>query len=838
MAITVAAIIFFFFFRSSGVYNAIPKSAVAVIEVNNWTQLADKLNTTATGNELKKTVAAQKLLSEIVLMQELLNSDKSLKEAIGSTKTVASVHLISAVDYDFLFTVELSGVNDNTILNRIQSSPKIRSVKVRIFKNQKIVDVILKDGKQLSFAKLKDVLAFSFTSFLTENSMTATLTGESLENDKNFKSVRAKLSPEADLSLYFNFQKADVIFPVALRFEKIPLLNDLNTCGTWGQYTLSFSNDKMELDGNIATTQKALPSTENIFSKQLQSIIPAHAAYVQFSRLDTANVNSTLINYFRNWMGGTKAFAILEPFKEDFIDQNVFVISSNSKGKAIEDLKRLIAADGTTAIAVDTFLDAEIYNLKDGSAINQLFGNSLVEMKNCFFCVKENAVIFCNNPDVLKLLLEKISKGETLDKDKNFANTYFSRFGMNSSIQYLNLQRSDLLLRGMIQQNSSLGSFLASFNNVFAVSNATCEKISSHLTFSNNGEAATSSGLLWKTKLQTISAYTPQIVLNSNTSEQEIFTQDTANNIYLISKSGEILFSKNIDEPILGKVTQIDYYNNGKQQYIFNSARHVFIVDRLGNDVASYPLRLSAVATSSLALSKTRYYIPCNNGSIYGYELNGRPVTGWSPKGGIGIINRSLQCFSTNKNDFVIMLNVSGKLMLFDTKGNLKWSVDNLPATNQNFSVISLKDEFKLLKASSNQLTEISADGNDNIKPLIDSANCFAAVSTSDSTYTYYFSTGNQIRAYGSNDEFQSAISVNVASISSLQMLNVEGKKYLLAVDESSKQFFVYDTSLKAIASFNYSQANSFAVSDLFNRNELTAITTDALGNVSCFRIK
>lgn len=828
----------YFFFISSSVYSGVPKSAIAVIEVNNWNLFADKLNNTSTSSELKKTDAAQKLLSQITLIQELLSSDKGLKEEIGSGKTIASVHLTSATDYDFLFTAELSGVNDNTILNRVQSSVKMRSVKVRIFKNNKVIDVFLKDGRQLCFAKLKDILMFSFTPFLTENAMTAIQSGDNLANDKNFKTVKEKLSTTADLNLYFNFQKANVIFPVALRAEKIALLSDVAACGTWGRYEVKFSNDKMEMDGSIATNTEATQQTENIFADELHAIIPDHAAYVQFSKVDTLVANTTLLSYFKNWMGNAKAFAILEPLKEDFAEQNVFVISSKDKHKAVKDLKRLVANDGAPVTPIDTFLAFEIYSLNDGSVINQLFGNSLVGFKNCFFCVTNTAVVFCNNLDVLKLLLEKMNKGDVIGKDKNFLATSFSRFGMNSSIQYLNFQRSDLLLRGLIQQNFSLYAFASSFKNVFAVSNTTDHKISSHLTFSNSGEKVATSGLMWKTKLQSASTYTPQIVLNTSSNENEIFVQDTANNIYLISKSGEILFTKNIGEPILGSLNALDYYRNGKQEYIFNSAQHVFIIDRLGNDVASYPLRLSGTATCGMTLANNRFYIPCNNGSVYGYEMNGRPLSGWSPKGGTGIINNSLLCFSNKKTDFVLAFNSTGKLMLLDTKGNTKWSIDNLPAGNQSFSLLQLNNDFKLLNASSNQLIEISADGNDSLKTLIDSASAFAAIQTSDSTYTYYFSTGNQIRAYNNNDEFQSAVSVTTPAISSLQILNSTTGKYLLANDESAKQVFVYDTSLKTVASFNYNNANSFAVADLFNRNEFTAITVDASGNISCFRIK
>ncbi|MBP6730408.1 MAG: hypothetical protein KA149_00020, partial [Chitinophagales bacterium] len=678
VVVVALVLVYFLFIRSSGIYQAIPSSAIAVIEVNNWDKLGDKLGTTGTGAEVKKTAAMQKLMSEVSLLQQLVNADNSLKNSIASQNTVASLHLTSATDYDFLFTTQLSGVNDNTLLNHIQHSPLVRTVNVHIFKNQKIVDLLLKDGRQLSFAKQGNVLAISFTTFLTENAMAALSSGNNLSSDKGFKAVMAPLSAKGSLKILFNFQRAGVIFPVAFKSEKTALLQDVNSIGGWGRYEVSFTNGQMELDGEINTLQETDAAAVNILSENLFAKIPDHAAYVHLSRTDTAGSNA-LSAYFNTWMGDTKAFAVLEPLKQNYSEQNVLLVSVKNKAIAAQKLKQLAATGGGSQAPVDTFMSVEIFNLPDGAILNQVFGNSLVTFGNCYFTINGNAAIFCNNIDVLKLLLEKTNKGETLDKDPNFISTGFSNYSKNTALTYSNFQRSDLLIHGLLQDNSTIGALLSSFKNALSITNQTGKKIFSHITFYSGGQGKASSGLVWKTKLKAEAVYTPQMVLNSTTGEKEVFVQDTANNIYLLGQSGEILFTKNTGEPIIGSVQQLDYYNNGKLQYIFNSASHVFIVDRLGNDVGSYPLRLSSTATGSLTLVKngaiSRYYIPCANGSIYGYESNGKPLSGWSPKTGIGVLSQPLQYINQKRNDLFIAFNTAGKLQLLDARGNLKWAV-------------------------------------------------------------------------------------------------------------------------------------------------------------------
>lgn len=337
--------------------------------------------------------------------------------------------------------------------------------------------------------------------------------------------------------------------------------------------------------------------------------------------------------------------------------------------------------------------------------------------------------------------------------------------------------------------------------------------------------------------------FTPQVLANPD-GGNEIFVQDTDNNIYLLNQSGGIIFSKNTEEPVLGKVEQLDYYNNGHRQLIFNTTHHVFIIDRMGNDVASYPLRLSATAACGLSLTTDgganvyRYYIPCTNGSIYGYEANGKPLAGWSPKASLGEISQPVQCFSIGKSNYVLTFNSAGKLALFDSKGNQKWSVTNLPIANQGYSLVKTKGDFTLLNAYRNQLTEISFDGNDNIKPLLDTAYSFAAIATSDSSYTYFYSSNNQIRAYDNKRQFLSSCTAADGLVFEIGNITRSGKNYLQATDKVLGIIYIYDLSLKQVNEFKVAPFAKLALSDLFNRNEWIELTADNKGNIICYRLK
>lgn len=834
--IGLAILVYFLLVKPSGLYRAVPASSVVVLEVKGWAQFKLKLSN-VTGSAIKQTYAVQKLLSRFDVLNKLLDGNEQLKGTVNSGKTIASLHITSANDFDFLFVSDIGSTSDNALLNYLQASPAAKKVSIHIYRNQKIIDVLLRDGNQLSFSVSEGMMVYSSTTFLAEAGIAAIQSGDNIASDKGFKAIRKPVS--ADANLYINVSKAEVLFPVGVKPTKIPLLSDLKYAGTWGHFDIKMDNNQLLIDGDVWTDRESPETAKNILDGNLAAYIPANAAYVNISRADTGG-SAMPAPYFSGWVGDAKAFAVLEPLKEDFAAQNMFVLGVRNQTTALTALKKMIVADGGQPLPVDTFQGYEIYQLNDGSAINQYWGNSLVTFDKACFAVTDKAVLFTHSADMLKLVLEKIASGQTLDKDAAFTGTGYKQYGQNTAIHYMNMQYSSLLVRGLLNDNSTIVPFLNSFGNVMMVTNHTGNKVSVHLAMLTGGAAKVQSGLLWRTELKAAAWYPPQILENPATGESEVFVQDTATNVYLLSQSGTVLFSKNIGEPIVGKVHTIDYYNNGKLQYIFNTTGHVYLLDRLGNDVASYPLRLSAVATGGMVVNNsdgnTRYYVPCSNGNIYGYEANGKPLPGWSPKGGVGAVEQ-LQYFTLGRNSYLMAYNNAGKLYLFDSRGGLKWSLSDISAGSKPVVPVTMKSGFKVLGAMGDQLIEITDNGNDTIKQLIDSAVVLCAIATGDSTYHYYYSTGGQIRAYSESDAFVAATSTG-ADITNMEPLSWNGAQYLLASDTAAGKLWIYDTALKPVGEFSYTNAVTAKVADLFGRKEWIAVTTDKAASVSCYRIK
>ncbi|MBL0309046.1 MAG: hypothetical protein IPP77_05020 [Bacteroidetes bacterium] len=838
----------YYFLSFPTVFDAMPSSCVAVLQVNNWSQFEDKLGTTYTGLKLKKAPVIQKLLNQVNEIHELLEDKIRPEWQFNSGKTVAAVHLISADNYDFLFASSVRGLGKKELLQNIRSKKTVSSVNERVFKGEHVLDIVLKDGKILTLVETKGLIAISFTSFLVENSIKAIQSGDNIEDDKSFMNVRKKFVPSGDLSLFFNFQKAEVILPVAFKETKVAMMNSLHQFADWGAYNLTLTNQELVLTGlaySAGDARLTTPKNSDGPKDPFLTTVPDNAAYFVSGRIENTNQQDPIFSKkFEPWIGEKQALVILESLEENINNQSLLILQVKNIQQAKANLLQSGAAKIEALNETGVASGAEIFSYKNGDLLNNYFGKGLIAWDQCYFSFVQGSVIFSQSPNTLNFVFDKIDSGQILIKTTSFSELQNQIKKETNILVYINPTRAEMLLQGLLKNKSSVTKYLMQFGEIMIGSEAKDGWVTSTGIFRTGGEKRTSPGVLWRTALETLSDFAPQIVLNATTLEKEIFTQDTAGNIYLLNKGGEILFTKNIHEAIIGEVQQLDYYNNGKMQYVFNSATHVFMIDRFGNDVASYPLRLSRTATAGLTLvndpsSKSyRYYIPCDNGGVYGYESTGRPVSGWSPRAMAGRCTKPLQYIRNKEGGYFLAYTEDGKLLLIDEKGKLMWSINNLPDTKQNFSIVAQGDDIILLNAAGKELTEISWDGNDRIKPLMDSANSFTATATSDSSYLYFFSTRNEIRAYDGKGGFKNSNFIKDAHISSIEVVYIAAEKHLLVKDESASKVYIYDLALEFEGVLSLSNMASATVADLLDRNEFIAITGDRKGNIVCTRIR
>ncbi len=226
---------------------------------------------------------------------------------------------------------------------------------------------------------------------------------------------------------------------------------------------------------------------------------------------------------------------------------------------------------------------------------------------------------------------------------------YLAEFLDKKTVEALKENRSSL---GKIE---SVGFQLASINGMTY----------NNLSVGYREEAREQSVTEWETLLDTTAAIKPFFFTNHNTGSKEIFIQDIRNNIYLINTAGRVLWKAPIQERIFGTVYMVDYYRNGKYQLLFSGRNYLHLIDRNGNYVDRYPVRLRSPATNSVALfdydnnRNYRLVIAGEDKSVYEYDKSGNVVKGWEPFRTAGTVVSEAGYFKVSGKDFIVVADES-----------------------------------------------------------------------------------------------------------------------------------------------------------------------------------
>jgi hypothetical protein len=169
------------------------------------------------------------------------------------------------------------------------------------------------------------------------------------------------------------------------------------------------------------------------------------------------------------------------------------------------------------------------------------------------------------------------------------------------------------------------------------------------------------------------------------------------NNAYLINVAGRVLWKVPLKERIISTVYMIDYYKNGKYQLLFSGKNYLHVLDRNGNYVERYPVKLRSPATNSLALfdydnnQTYRIIIAGNDKMIYCYDKSGNVVKGWIPFRTSGFVTSEAGFYKVSGKDFIVIAD-EASLYFLDRFGNVRLS----PVQINRLSVPLLKDRSRI----------------------------------------------------------------------------------------------------------------------------------------------
>lgn len=365
--------------------------------------------------------------------------------------------------------------------------------------------------------------------------------------------------------------------------------------------------------------------------------------------------------------------------------QNVLLIELKDTSKVNEAL--VFLSDSVTSV-----LSLKNFKLRDSisDVAKELF-NGLTKTHAAYAFVFSNYLVITENKEANWFCFNSLINNSSLAQNELFMNYAKDNLLVNFNYQsYSSINKELSDVKETLPFLSDSGLIYFKKLNDWSVNITNYKNLlqfRANLKYQNSNQNKDVPGL-WTCKADTVISNTPFTFKNHKSNENELVFQDAKNNLYLINATGNILWKKPINEKITSDIFTVDAFKNNKFQMLFSSKSAIHLIDRNGNYVPGFPLKLPAEATNALTLfdyGNTRDYrlmIACADKKIYNYNINATKNEKFTPIKTEHEVVGPIKYVKVGASDYLVVNDVEGKIYVYSRRGEGRIDLSNKLVTN------------------------------------------------------------------------------------------------------------------------------------------------------------
>ena len=591
------------------------------------------------------------------------------------------------------------------------------------------------------------------------------------------------------------------------------------------------SQDQIIING-ITKATDSLKSLINIFKNtipqenQTQHITPSNSdGYMSFTFDDFKNIETNLLKFNK---------------KDSTTISTSLFNDVNEIGVIYEDKKRAIILNSIDVIAtkdallseqnvIETYRQIDIFSFSNSDLFSKTF-QPLITFNNATkYCIIDHFFVFAESLEILQNIIANYQNKTTLSEQSYFKNIKYHLSDESSLLMVMDSSVLNQILKENLQENSNykLSDYKTSvlqfiYDTNFAHVNGVIKKAKKRGNQNSVYEEL-------NIKLDNDLLTNPQFVTNHITKQKEIVVQDATNKLYLISNKGKILWKKQLQGSVLGKIEQIDIYKNGRLQLAFATPNRVYIIDRNGNNVAPFPGKFNDAITQPLSVfdyDKKKNYrlLITQSKNILMYDAKAKIVNGFTFKSANNSIISQPKHFRIGSKDY-ITLKTKNKLYILDRTGKTRVT----PKTASQFSkedIYLYKNSFTTTTNEGNLIT-VDAKGNTATQNLKLSSNHY--IETTSKTLVTL--TDNKLTIKNKTVE------LDFGDYSNPKLFYLNDKIYVSITDLQSQKIHLYDSQAKPISNFPVYGNSSIELDDIDKDKNLEFITKGESNSIILYQI-
>lgn len=710
LVIISAAIGFYYYQRYrvilSDPFNAIPTNAALIIECQTGKAANEELQSTHFWENWGGDPDLLQMRSVLHFSDSVSGTHTAYKKAWSTQPLYLSLHLTGSAGAGWLAAMNIPlGFSYKEVAGQVSEYFADRE-----FEEREYEDVIIYESghttSPVCFAISKGVFLLSESPVLLEDAIRQSRNGTPLRKVRIFNQVAGATNKSA-IRLYINSIGARDLLSSNWNTEQNEVLELASRLGRWSGLQLRILKEEIRLEGVcgsvdpsdwITAFQNSQPQRFNmaaalpdrtafllwIGSDQLQTIRSRFrqdlniypAARLMESERDALiqACQRDLAAEFDGMTGSEAGLAITEPAGSDFTN-NLLVLLRSMRPSETERMLEQWSKIRNSGIRKESYRGKTILTFPDHRWALLTLGNvsaswtqsALTFVNGYFVCAAQAAS--------LKTLLDDLADGKRLDAKTGFTQ-HLRRLGNDQHLfVYASANRSQNLLPAFLNKYSK-PTRATHLQDVFITARLRSDRLLQlQAALTTGGTPEREPAVVWSTQLDTTLHAGPFLLPGDENGRCYVGAQDKSGRLYLFNESGKLLWKVLVNDTLLGTLHTVDYYRQGSWQLLFNTKSRLFILDREGKRVANYPIRLPASATGSLSLinrpghTDPGILIPCSNGTVYHYRLNGIPDPDWNSDRPAGNFSLPLQAATTSAANTLIALSDDGKFKQFDLRG-------------------------------------------------------------------------------------------------------------------------------------------------------------------------
>lgn len=848
--------------NNADLYSAVPKSSVLVVESRNIGEVFKELHQTSIYN------LVDSLPPVLAFSQELHSlasnfSDDTVASFLKRRTVLMATALSGAEKYGALFITPGDEEFEKSIGRRLAKRYKVTQ---KSYSEAEVFHFYNEDkSKNYYVSSYHGLLLFSTSSFLLEEGIRQMNSEFNIKQNPQFQKLYNTSNKKDLANLYINLGE----LPDWLKTQ-IPLGDHqfVNRLGSWAELDIQAYNKEILMSGLILFEDDKpfyLQSFQKVRAQETegQKIVPAT------SGLWLSQTFANAEQYYRNYLdylerGGRlrKHEQLLEKLDFDhskhllqWVDSEMGIFTSAGEGSRInyvayfkhrdEDDARE-ALDSLATDFIEGYRGVIIKKMNYENALPRFYGSLFTDFHYPYFIVSNGFALFAEDLTSIKSVINDIVDGKTLAADEEYQE-FSAGIPSESHLKviasspgFLNYMTPTLeggdakILEKHFDKLSNLrwAALQINVDDDAALTNFYM------LQSAKRKERVTR---IWNVELESEAANTPQFLKNYNNQKYDIAVQDKDHRLYLIDYTGKLLWTKNLDGPIMGNITQVDIFKNNKLQMVLNTRETLYVIDRLGRDVENFPVKLKKPATAPVGVFNYDYarnyrlVVPCGT-ELVNYGVDGKLVKGWNFKPSKHDLITKPQHFTVNKKDIIVVLNDGGELLQLNRRGEQRFDpVKDLP---------KLQIPFYLKEAESLAKSEMLANGPDgklySILPGGTADNLYL-----DSDYPadhfiyfenrYVFSHENRLMVKSDEQPWFAELEGDISTRPKVMILG--GQFYAAAFSSDAEEIRMFNNKGELIDGFPVYSQGPFDMGSLKQDGAINIVTYTEDGTLICYRV-